>query len=68
MAFTHIKRKILVLSLEGTERHQRGYSRVYLVGGFLLVGLNVGVGIRLHHHVTNRPDKQDRRDGALPYG
>lgn len=40
---------------ECAERHKRRNRRVYLVRGFLFVGLDIGVGVGLHHHVSNRP-------------
>ena len=59
MIVAHIECKILVLSLEGAERHQRRYRRVYLVGAFFFVRLDVGVGVRLHNHITHCP-RQNR--------
>lgn len=55
MCLGHINAEILMLSLPGTERDQSCYRRVYLVGRFLFVRLDIGVGIRLHYHVNNNP-------------
>jgi uncharacterized membrane protein YhhN len=57
VAVAHIESKILMLSLEGTERHQRRYRRVYLVGGFLLLGLMLALA---SDSITTLPIAQAR--------
>lgn len=57
MTVAHIESKIFVFCTECAERHECRNRRVYLVGGFLFVGFDIGVGVGLHHHVTNRPSQ-----------
>jgi hypothetical protein len=57
MAIAHIECKILVLSLECAERHKRRYRRVYLVGGFLLLGLMLALA---SDSITTLPIAQAR--------
>lgn len=45
-----------MISMEFAERHWRGHRQIYLVGGFF-VGLDIGIGVRLHNHIINRPDQ-----------